>query len=268
MAERETRSVRPPIDLAGESYWTREWESRKIRRSVDLRNFVSSRFDAFFLRHLAGMSGDLLEVGCAGSVWLPYFNLRFGLSVHGIDYSNVGCQQSEEILKAHGVRGTIQCRDVFQGDDDLRARFRVVFSYGVAEHFSPPEVLVARLRELCAPGGLVLTVVPNMCGLPGAVQRTVDLEVFRRHVPLSREDLDRVHRVAGFTPLETRYLGSFSWGVPKYPRHGLWPRSVRRVYKIRSLITWRFLRITGWYPESKLFSPYVVCAAVAADKSD
>lgn len=263
MTEGKPGATRSPVDLAGEAYWSREWSARRVRRSVDLSNFVHSRFDAFFRRHLSGVTGDLMEVGCAGSIWLPYFHRRFGLRVHGIDYSPVGCRQAEDVLKAHGVAGCIQCRDVFGVNDDLRARFQVVFSYGVLEHFSPPEAFLSRVRELCAPGGLVLSVVPNMCGLPGAVQRGVDRATYQKHVPLNLGDLERVHRASGLTPRETAPLGSLAWGVVKYPPRGLWPRTVRRLYKIGTLLAWQLFRASGWQPETAWFSPYLVCAAEA-----
>ena len=263
MTEAEARRKGPPVDLTGEGYWSREWTCRSVRRSVDLRNYVHARFDAFFRLHLSGVRGELLEIGCAGSVWLPYFSQRFGLRVYGIDYSPVGCRQVEEILALHGVAGRIECRDVFAPSDDLRSRFQVVFSYGVAEHFSPPEAFLARARDLCAPGGIVLTVVPNMTGLPGIVQRAVDPEVFLRHVPLSLPDLESAHRACGLVPREVSPLGSFAWGVVKYPPRGMWPRTVRRLYKVGSLLAWRAFRTTGWHPETTWFSPYFACAAVA-----
>lgn len=263
MTEAEARRKGPPVDLTGEGYWSREWTCRSVRRSVDLRNYVHARFDSFFRRQLSGVRGELLEIGCASSVWLPYFSQRFGLKVYGIDYSPIGCQQAEEILTVHKVPGTIECRDVFAPNEDLRSRFQVVFSYGVAEHFSPPELFLARVRDLCAPGGMVLTVVPNMTGLPGLVQRVVDRDVFLRHVPLSLPDLASAHRACGLVPREVSPLGSFAWGVVKYPPRGMWPRTVRRLYKVGSLLAWRAFRTTGWHPETTRFSPYFACAAVA-----
>jgi len=259
--EKEVRDSASAVDLVGESYWNREWAGRSLRRALDLRNYVHARFDSFFRRQLCGVAGDLLEIGCAGSLWLPYFHQRFGLRVFGIDYSPLGCRQAEEVLAAHGVAGTIWCRDIFAPNEDLRSRFQVVFSYGVAEHFSPPEALLARARDLCAPGGIVLTVIPNMTGLPGLVQRVVDRDVFHRHVPLNLSELGSAHRACGLTLREATPLGSFSWGVVKYPPRGLWPRTIRRLYKIGSLLAWRVFRITGWRPETAWFSPYFVCAA-------
>lgn len=76
----------------------------------------------------------MLEVGCGGSRWLPFF-ANHGFRVTGIDYSALGCEQARAILDREHISGDIYERDAFGANSDLVGGFDVVVSFGVVEHF-------------------------------------------------------------------------------------------------------------------------------------
>lgn len=246
-------------DLAGRAYWEETWQRRTTLGSVNLKNYSQARFDAVFTRFLPPGSGRaLLEAGCAQSSWLPYFRQRFGYEIVGLDYSETGCEAARRNLDRYGVEGTILCRNFLDEHEDLRQRFDVVFSYGVVEHFSRPEVVLERFREFLKPGGLIVTIIPNVLGAMGWLQRTVNRPVYDVHVPMDLDDLGRGHRAAGFEPVWANYVGSLGTEVVNYPSDAGWGmRAVRKLLKWTSKAGWMVFRVTGWHPESEFLSPYV-----------
>ncbi|HEY9720742.1 MAG TPA: hypothetical protein V6D47_01940, partial [Oscillatoriaceae cyanobacterium] len=108
-------------DKATQGYWKNLWDGRPCPTPVNPRtpglgNFVERRYDALFRRAFEGQETQgarLVEFGCAGSQWLPYFALEFGCRVAGIDYTQNGCGQAEAVLARAGVEGEVFCRDFF-----------------------------------------------------------------------------------------------------------------------------------------------------------
>src|SRR5207247_404436 len=140
---------------------------------------------------LIDQSKLLVEVGCARSAVLPLFAKRLGFRVAGIDYSPNGCEQTRLMLEREGVTGDIYCCDVFSIPDDLVERFDMVVSFGLIEHFSDTMAIVAALSRLLRPGGLIFTSVPNMHGITGFVQKTLNKRIYDIHVPITAEAMRR-----------------------------------------------------------------------------
>ena len=126
-------------------------------------NAANRRFDALFRELFAGLPTPdaLVEVGCARSAWLPYFGREFGFGLHGLDYSELGCEQERTILVESGLAGEITCADLFAPPRALLGAFDVVVSFGVVEHFSDTGAVTAAMAALLRPGGLLITVIPN-----------------------------------------------------------------------------------------------------------
>src|SRR3982751_593399 len=101
------------MDKAGKEFWDAAWAARHVPAQIEAlqhgaNRYVHRRFDGFFRRLFSGVETDqsrLLEIGCARSLWLPYFAREFGFEVAGIDYSEIGCEQEREILSRAGVEG-------------------------------------------------------------------------------------------------------------------------------------------------------------------
>jgi 2-polyprenyl-3-methyl-5-hydroxy-6-metoxy-1,4-benzoquinol methylase len=263
------------IDKAGIAYWDHLYPSERRLRAIDprdtsLRNHIACQFHNYFKNTFLAMGGkELLEVGCGGSQYLPYFAKEFGLRVTGIDYSQPGCTAATKLLAAEGMPGNVVCGDFFDPPPDLVGKFDVVVSMGVVEHFVDTPKCIGAIAKLVKPEGLVLTFVPNMRGLVGRLQKVFDRELFDKHVPLNKELLRRAHEKAGLTVEECSYFifnSFFAFGL-----HPVGPDSVGRRVKafvIRCLhyvsaVIWAFEKAFFRFPPLEFTSPYIVCAARA-----
>ncbi len=126
-------------------------------RSVALRSVLT-----------ADSSRSFLEVGSGPARWMIYFHKTFGYRVSGCDTSPRSCEWARENLAAAGVVATIHQADFFR----LEGSYDIVFSGGVVEHFEDPSIPLAAFERLLAPGGILITDVPNLTGLNGWYRRT------------------------------------------------------------------------------------------------
>ena len=146
-------------------------------------------------------------------------------------------------------------------------RFDIVYSAGVAEHFSPTEDCIAAFSKFLAPGGLLLTLVPNMTGTVGWVQRKLDRDVFDIHVPLSKDALRQAHCRAGLTVEWSDYFLSAGFGIVN--TSALDPakastkvkKAIAKGLGSLSTATWLLEDISVRLPQTQAFSQFVVCAA-------
>ena len=120
-------------------------------------------------------------------MWLPYFAKEFAFEVYGIDYSEIGCQQAKQILEYEGVNGKIVCADFFSPPGSMLKAFDVVVSFGVLEHFEDTTACIAAFSKFLKPGGLLITNIPNLCGLNGLIQKMINRSIFDIHVPLDKK---------------------------------------------------------------------------------
>jgi SAM-dependent methyltransferase len=260
-------------DRAGRNYWNHLWADAALPIPVDprdtsARNYLNRRFAAYFnrsLRHLPGGS-ELLEVGCARSEWLPHFARDYPFRVSGLDYSEGGCRTAREVLRRAGQDGTVICGDLFSPPSDLVDRFNAVVSIGVVEHFQDTAATIEALGRLLKPGGRLLTVIPNMAGLVGTLQRRVNRPVYDIHVPLTAEALAAAHNRAGLRVDHAGRLLAVNFGVVNL--NGLPDtRKTRTLERIRgylgraSKLVWLIENRTRPLPASRALSPYVVCSA-------
>jgi 2-polyprenyl-3-methyl-5-hydroxy-6-metoxy-1,4-benzoquinol methylase len=262
-------------DKAGKKYWDQAWEGNEVTRFVDPRepgldNYPNKCFHEYFSKLFAGLETQnlkLLELGCARSVWLPYFAKEFGFKVYGIDYSEIGCQQAREVLSDVGVEGKIICADFFTSPEYLLDYFDVVVSFGVVEHFQNTASCIAAFAKFLKPGGIMITNIPNLSGLTGLLQKLLNKPVFDIHVPLDVETLNKSHVLAGLEVLECNYFLSISLGIVNLI--GLNPQKIStglkdviyhnlcRISKLVWAIEEHFLSL----PETGLMSPYIMCTA-------
>jgi 2-polyprenyl-3-methyl-5-hydroxy-6-metoxy-1,4-benzoquinol methylase len=266
-------------DKAGKEYWDRVYvPGRRAEainpRDTSLRNYIARRFHRFFEENISTMRGEeLLEVGCGGSQYLPYFSREFGLHVTGLDYSEPGCAAAERVLAAEGVDGEIVRADFFSAPQKLTGKFDVVVSMGVVEHFADTAKSIAAIAKLVKPGGLVLTTIPNMCGLTGALQKAFDRDVFEKHVPLDREMLRRAHEEAGLIVQECNYFIFNNFfviaiqPVHRNPLSRLIKVLLTRCLHYLSGAIWAFETAFGSLPPIRFVSPFIVCVARTSGSS-
>jgi SAM-dependent methyltransferase len=260
-------------DHAGQGYWDGLWESipprYPPRKRSDL-DHVEQQFAATFEAILAGKSVPrVLEVGCARSIWLPYLARVCDAVVSGIDYSSIGCDQARALLEQAGVRGEVIRADALDPPADLLRAFDLVYSFGVVEHFGDTENVIAGLARYLRPGGTLMTVVPNMRGAIGLVERVVNPRVWAIHERLSPEDLALASRRAGLLDVRARYFVGVNFGILnlvgledslKTRAKALLLRGLTRI----TIMTWRLERVFT-IPPTRALAGYVVCTAVAPD---
>jgi 2-polyprenyl-3-methyl-5-hydroxy-6-metoxy-1,4-benzoquinol methylase len=264
---------------ASREFWDSQWREGKLPRAVNpqdrsLKNYTVRKFDVLF-RKVFGVknhspdSPNLLELGCARSAWLPYFSKEFGFRVAGIDYSSLGCDQAQAILAMESVEGDVSLADVFVPPRHLLNRFDYVVSFGLVEHFEATDQCIRSCGAYLKSGGTMVTVIPNMNGLVGTLQKLLAREVYDVHVPLDTNTLRRAHEIAGLKVVQCEYFCFLNLGVLNLNRIrksflGLW---LSRALNAVSAATW-ILESTGVrIPVNKLTSPYVICVSTKAATS-
>jgi SAM-dependent methyltransferase len=263
------------VDKAGEPYWTQAWEKAALYPALDPRrpgprNYAMRRFHEYFRQAFAGMDTagkNFLEIGCARSVWLPYFAKEFGFKIHGLDYSAIGCQQAREILTREGLAGEIVFADFFSPPAAMLEKFDVVWSYGVAEHFTDTAACIAAFAKFLKPAGMAITLVPNMKGLIGLLQKLLNKANYDIHVPLGPAALRSAHEQAGLQVRRCDHFLSTSFGNVNMNSHApetRWWRCkrvcVRHLSRFSKLI-WAIETYTAPLPATALASPYIICTA-------
>ncbi len=260
-------------DLAGRSYWDRNWSlvppALLDLEDTRLENEINQRFHEVFTKLLDPVRDAgkrLIEVGCAQSVWLPYFAKQYGLQVAGLDYSEEGCRQSEAVLASAGMAGEVHCADMFAPPQSLLNAFDFVLTMGVVEHFTDTTAAIAALARFLRPGGVMITVIPNMNGSTGALQKLSDPEVFDSHVALTPDQLHPAHAAAGLNVRHCEYFVATNYYVVNalHRRGSLNYPAIRLVSGLlgrMSMGIWQLERMFGRLPTSRAFSPYVVCIA-------
>jgi 2-polyprenyl-3-methyl-5-hydroxy-6-metoxy-1,4-benzoquinol methylase len=270
-------------DRAGQHYWNEAWRTNALPQlwnvgSNQIRHHVEKKLFEFMRQILAEHgytdSGKcLIEVGCARSAVLPLFAKRLGFRVAGLDYSPIGCDQSQLILERERVTGDVYCHDIFSIPDNLKEKFDVVVSFGLIEHFADTKAIVAALSKLLKPGGLIITNLPNMNGLTGLTQRLLDHQVYDIHVPLTAEQVLAAHKNAGLNVIYCNYFLSTNFGVcnlnniPKNSAEWWLKKIILAILARLSMVVWRLERLFGDFPVSKAYSPYINCVATKPIKS-
>lgn len=263
------------IDKAGKSYWDHLWENSPSLSAVDPRvpgvnNYINWKFHEYFQKVFIGMETNgkrLVEIGCARSQWLPYFNKEFGFEVTGLDYSEAGCELARAILREQGIKGTVCCEDFFTPSKMLIEQFDVVISFGVLEHFEDTLGCISAFSRFLKPGGIMITSVPNMAGTIGHLQKIVYRPVFDIHALLDKDSLCKSHRDAGLNILDCDYFLSTNYGICSLT--GLSTNTLSWWVKKIVLATLARSSMAVWFFESKvvefratrLFSGYINCLA-------
>jgi SAM-dependent methyltransferase len=221
--------------------------------------------EKYFLEYLPKHKGQkLLEVGCGGSRFLPYFNRIYGFEVTGIDYDEYAAELARANLEGHGVIGEILCRDALneEGNIDLIRSFDIVFSAGVVEHFNDAVVVLQSFSRFLREGGVIFTTVPNFQGVNWLVQRAVDRSVLDMHVLHTKETLRQAHEDAGIQTLACTYFGVYNGWLTEGGRitAGL-RRYMHKAYSWgTNIIVAKILEATRyhWLPETSWASPYIL----------
>lgn len=248
-------------DIAGPEHWENVWRNVRSAAGVSRFNYYNFRLLELF-RPQVKMGSRVLEVGCGASRWVPYFEQSLRCESWGIDYSPEGINLVARALPP-GSKCQLVEADFFDPAALPTNYFELIYSFGFIEHFSHPVAVTRRFAELLAPGGKVLTLVPNFKGIYGYFQEAVDEELFHKHVVMDCADLDNLHDAAGLSPMmPAKFSGCFGPGVVslfrlngKHIKLGQWiAQSVRL---LQQLTCWTLRGVRCDF-ESQTASPWIV----------
>lgn len=253
------------LDKAGADYWNANWSKTEFPKLFDendhsLDNYVNLQLHAYFKNLLKGKKINILEIGCANSIWLIYFHQYFNAAIYGLDYSEVGCQKSRTLLNHYNIPGEIYCADLFSPPSDLLKKFDLVVSFGVVEHFQDTAHCLKSCAAFVKPGGTLLTLIPNIPSIIGFIQKYVDRSVYDIHMPLTRKKLTKAHKDAGlkvkncdyFLSINLNVVNSSSLSAHRF--HSL----LRHILSGTSKIFWILEKCGLKIPKNRFTSPYII----------
>lgn len=261
------------IDKAGKDFWDAGWSSQHNIKPInpnDLsrENYVNVKLHEYFQNIFSKLQTEgmqLLEIGCACSQWLPYFAKEYGFIISGLDYSEIGCEQERQVLQQANVTGNVVCTDLFNPPDDLLEKFDIVLSLGVAEHFEDTSGYIRAAAQYLKKGGILITLIPNITGVVGWIQKIINRKVYDIHVPLTASDLEQANTDSGIQVLVCEYFLSANFGMcnltgirtnnPTYLVTRLLVAILRRISSLVHLIEGKIKT----YSSNQRFATYVIC---------
>ena len=263
------------MDKAGKEYWNHTWADGVLPRPVDpslmgLDNLMRRRYHQYFVDLFGKYDTKfmrILEVGCAKSSWLPYFSKQFEFEIVGLDYSPIGCEMAEKVLIKSGVKGCVVCADFFEPPLGMLGTFDFVVSFGVVEHFEDTTACVTAVSAFLKPGGIIITIIPNMAGCIGMVQKMVNRPVYDIHQIIDSKMLRKGHEHAGLEVLKCHYFMSTHFGVcnlngvSKNNIGWFLKKTLLGVLTRLSKMVWLLEEKIGMFHSGKMASPYVVCVS-------
>jgi SAM-dependent methyltransferase len=133
------------------------------------------------------VSKVMCDVGCAFGTNLIYT----APGSYGIEID----EYPAKFAKSIGLQ--VERRDIFEDISDL-PKVEIIWCSAVLEHVTSPHILLRKLHQLLAPGGMVVLFIP-----------TVPIAPFLRHLPiLSKYLTGRLHsdHINAFTPETVRFF--------------------------------------------------------------
>ena len=155
--------------------------------------------------------------------------------------------------------------DLFAPLPDLVQAFDAVVSFGVVEHFVPTSRVIGALSQFIRPGGVVVTIIPNLVGWLGALQKRLNRSIYELHVPLSPASLAQAHAEAGLEVLEARYVSTMDFYVAieggKTGESLFGARVALKAMRFLSKVLWLAENLSCTVPSTPRLSLYVGCVA-------
>jgi len=245
--------------LTNTEYWERWHKDIILPQRLDIQQYPFRKMDLLLKRFLPkGRNKKLLEVGTAPGRFLIYFKENFDYDVHGIEYSEIGCDLTRKNLEMADIKGEIYNANIFNNKLQSES-FDVIFSSGFIEHFSDPSPVISEFDCLLKKGGYIVTIIPNMNGLVALLQRIASKEILDAHNPLKLKDMKYYHR--NFKIIYASYLGSFNLGIINWGELAGIKKYIVRGMNLINIVVWTFLRRIPFKIENKYISPYIILIA-------
>jgi 2-polyprenyl-3-methyl-5-hydroxy-6-metoxy-1,4-benzoquinol methylase len=229
-------------DLAGEQFWDQFWTQQYGRRFIGASHY-NYRMRQLLTKHVRE-GAEVCEIGCGGSLLLPQL-AKLGACAWGIDYSPLGLSMVEANLARANVTATLVQGDIRDPNALPPEKFDLMFSVGVIEHFDNPVSVLRTIARCLRPTGILMTLVPNLGGWWGSLQRRIDPDILAIHHIYTTLQLDAVHTEAGLQTLEpARYFGGFCPLTVSYTRllrpmpNVIKAGAIRGIWAIQQIVAW------------------------------
>jgi len=219
------------MELTSREFWNKGYSNRHVGALPNSHSLFDFEIMKILQQYLPSRKGlNLIEMGCGGSKWLPYFYRKFRYNVFGVDYSKTGVEKARENLVMSNCKGRIWHLDFVQDlPSNLYNSFDILMSVGVIEHFDHPEKILGIFAKLLQKGGTIVTICPNMTGLAGYMQKVLSRETYNLHKIFSLASLRSWHIKTNFRIIYGSYfyLSDFGKVLPIWDRL---PSSIRPLY--------------------------------------
>lgn len=142
--------------------FVREKTLKQIRRDIGVLNQSYDLHKEWF--------GDLtnkkvLDLGCFSGNNLSLYLAENSREYIGLDLSDLAIAKLNDRLKDIPTAKAIAA-DFLSETDFPDKDFDVIYAYGVLHHFQNPDVLIKKLNEKLAPGGIIVSYDPLETSLP------------------------------------------------------------------------------------------------------
>jgi SAM-dependent methyltransferase len=149
--------------------FVREKTLKQIRRDIGVLNQSYDLHKEWF--------GDLtnkkvLDLGCFSGNNLSFYLAENSKEYIGLDLSDLAIAKLNERLKDIPSAKAIAA-DFLSETDFPDKDFDVIYAYGVLHHFQNPDVLIKKLNDKLAPGGIIVSYDPLETSLPIKIIRTI-----------------------------------------------------------------------------------------------
>ncbi len=168
----------------------------------------------------------------------------------------------QALLDQLGIPGQIVQADMFHPPAEHLGQYDFVFSNGLVEHFTDTAGAIAACAAFLKPGGLMITLVPNMTGPLGRLQRFLDSALYEKHKPLDREQLAGAHAGAGLEIVAADHVLLAHLGVSQFGavERVLGSRPLQVIKLALSAPLWALGHVLGLRPNA-ITSPFILCLA-------
>jgi 2-polyprenyl-3-methyl-5-hydroxy-6-metoxy-1,4-benzoquinol methylase len=176
---------------------------------------VWAQIKAALEQNFGSISGlNVIEVGAGSGTYGAIF-ARQGARVTVLDYSENALQISKDLYASLGIAAAFILADALSIGEDLKGKYDVSMSFGLAEHFSDQQRLqiIRSHFELLKPNGMTFISVPNSACWPYRLwkyRKTVaGTWNFGMEIPYGREELAEISKALGVKRYS--FFGSSFW---------------------------------------------------------
>lgn len=266
--EGSSKNIPPHGRLTNVEDWDATWKNVDRYSTVNMRSYIERRKAEILKVELAnGKEWKVCELGCGSGRWLKFL-AENGLitKAYGLDFSQNSTRLTIENIKSVSHEQSNFFLGAIRGDlFSLPFKpqvFNFIYSMGVIEHFANWSELIKIERQCLKPGGKMLTVVPNLGGLNGAIMKRLDPAFYAEHMVIYSDELRRAYENAGLTNIEVYYLGVISLTYVNWKRFCFNSALLHSVFRNLLLVPINFiarkiLKLLG-LDRTRLFSPEIV----------